>query len=130
MENKKVFKVTKSYARKVSLKGITSQYDNIECATYISAPVEWADEEDFNKKLNILTKKVQSETERDIAVATQSLIDLSRDDKNSALIGNGDNIEAVKFLSSQIDGFDDVSPEELVLELPPDLEEVDLDLGE
>lgn len=133
MSKKKIFKVTKNYSRKVSLKGITSQYDNVTCGTFIYAPIEWIDEKDFNSKMEVLAKKVKDETERDIASAIGSLMDMAKDENNSALVGNGDNLEYTKFLSTQIDGFDDISPDDDTMSLPEDIEEVEgigLDFGD
>jgi len=124
-KEEKLFRVTKSYTRKVSLKGISSQYDNITCGTFISTPIQWSDEEDLNKKLEMLTTKVQKETEKDIAVAIGNIMELASDSKNSALVGEGENIEYVKYLSSQIEGFDDIAPVQSALELPTDIEEIE-----
>lgn len=128
MSDKKIIKVTKSYTRKVNLKAVSSQYDNIECGTIMSANIEFKDQNELNEKCIKLAEKIRRETERDIANNIQNLMDLAKDDSNSALLGLGNKISSDKTQISSIDGFDDlISEQETIQSIPSELEEVDLE---
>ena len=125
-----VFKITKSYSRKVSLKAVSSQYDNIECGTYISAEFNFNDQKDLDKKMEALGEKVYLETERDISVVMNNLIEAAEDPKNSAVLGLGKQITVNKDLTSQIDGLDDLfnsNDDKTKIELPSEFGESDIE---
>ena len=108
-EKKRRFaKVAKSYSRKVSLKSISSQYDNIECGTFVSSVISFDGEEEFNKKAGIIAQKAFSETERDIAQAMIELAEAKKKDPKSASLGLGDNLSAKDFMESQIEGLEEL----------------------
>ena len=119
-------KVTKSYSRKVNLRGISSRYDCIELGSYLSAEIECVDEDDLNKKSEALALKVRKETEKDIFSAMKNLISLSKDSKNSVLLGIGNDVESSGAASSQIEGFDDLIKESENMSIPDGIKEVEM----
>lgn len=109
-ENKKRFyaKVTKTYSRKVGLRGITSQYDNIDRGTFVTAIVGFKDENEFKEKCRFLSRLVTQETEEDIAETLQMIKKMANDENNQALVGLGPNMEAKEMLETDIDGLADL----------------------
>lgn len=122
---KKKFRVTKSCARQVSLKGVTSQYDNIKCGNEIQSMIEVTDMEDLKRKLKNLTDLVQKETERDMYEEIKRVIEMTQDKKNSALVGIGSTLEMTETVKKQVQGWEEVKIEEV--EMPDELEEVDIE---
>ena len=124
-----IMRVSKNYSRKVSLKAISSRYDNIECGTFISATIECDDEQQFNDKTAILAEKVREETERDIDLAIRNLVEMAKDNSNSAVLGLGSEMSKASLLESEIDGFAEILNSQKKEEdnplLPPELKEVD-----
>lgn len=127
-ENKMIFKVTKSYSRKVSLKGITSQYDNIDCGTFVTAIMECENIEEFDDKCKTLFDKVRTETERDIATSLRSLMDTAKEPENSALVGMGDDISDDSYETIHIEGLDEIGTDQTNKEIVSldDFEEIDI----
>ena len=125
-------RVTKHYSRKVNLKAISSRYDNVELGTFVSATIECEDEKQFNEKTAILAEEVRLETERDIEMAIRNLIDMSKDNSHSAVLGLGAEVVEVSALASEIDGFAEILNDQKKIQsknsqksLPSDLEEVE-----
>lgn len=118
-------KVFKTYSRKVSLKGVSSRYDNIECSTFLSGMVEFNDEEDLNKQTGMLAEKVFKETERDIYNAIENLMEMSKDNKNEAVLGTGTNLGKTKVHeNTNTDNFDKIAGGS---GLPKELEEINME---
>jgi len=118
-------KVYKTYSRKVSLKGVSSRYDNIECSTFASNIIEAKDEEDFNKQTLLLAGKVFMETERDIYNAIENLINMSKNDKNEAVLGTGKKFGKTDIHNkTSVDGFEKMANES---DLPNELEEINME---
>lgn len=130
MAEKRVAKVSKTYSRKVSLKGLSSKYDNIECGTMITVPIEFEDAKELSIKLQNLQKAVMDETEKDISKTISNLFEMSKDVKNNAVLGIGidhNNSACGTGDLSTIEGLDELIAEEKDIELPLDMEEVDID---
>jgi len=108
MEEKKQFiKVTKTYSRKVSLRGITSQYDNVDRGTFVTAMIGFSNEKELNEKLKQLSKLAFNETELDIADTINSIKKMCQDESNQALVGLGPNLEPRK-LEEESDDLSDL----------------------
>lgn len=134
MSNKNIVKVTKYYERKVSLKPITSQYDNITSGTVVETYLSYDNQEDFDKKCEALSKKVVAQTEADIA---RELIDLAKKSKiteKKFFVGVGNDARIKEELIDEIEGFEKILEEEngidietLENKMKVDFEEVDID---
>lgn len=98
--------ISKNYSRKLSLKEIIGRYDNIECGTIVTLPVNVETEEDLNKALRIVGKKVLKDTERGLAEAIALLKEKTNDAANSALVGEGTAVSSTSRKSSVVDGMD------------------------
>jgi hypothetical protein len=92
----KRIKVTKCADRKVNLRGISSEYDNISRGTIISAEIEYLTEQELEKKMQELSDMASLATERDIRNELIMLQLLSDDVDNDCLIGMGPNLEYTK----------------------------------
>lgn len=103
--------IAKNYSRKLSLKEIIGRYDNIECGTIVTLSVNVESEEDLNKALRIVGKKVLKDTERELAEALALLKETKDDPSNSALVGEGTSISNSSRKSSSVDGMNDLLSE-------------------
>ncbi len=92
-DKKQAIRVTKFCSRQVSLKGVTSQYDNIRCGNTMTTIFEVSSQDEFKTKLGKLSTLVQDETERDIRAEMVRIFAMAKDPKNSALIGLGPNLD-------------------------------------
>jgi len=117
-------KVFKTYSRKVSLRGVTSRYDNVECSTFISGVISFDNEEDFNKKSLALAEKVFNDTERDVYNAICKLKEMSNQNKNSAALGLGADLSVHVGNGDAVAGFEDMSEH---VNLPEEMSEIDMD---
>lgn len=140
-KKQQAIRVTKFCSRQVSLKGVTSQYDNIRCGNTITTIFEVSSQEELNTKLSKMTSLVQNETERDVREEMIKIFAMAKDPKNSALVGLGPNIDAdidaLIARNSQVE--EDTQVEEVAEKKPSkkkikeeelsisDLEEVDLE---
>lgn len=77
--------ISKNYSRKVNLSGISSQYDNIEIATFISKEIDAT--EDIQLAIDSLHKIVYAATEKDIISAMEDLLEKSKNPDNSVFLG-------------------------------------------
>jgi len=128
IKEKRFAKVAKSYKRKVSLKGVTSQYDNVEVGTFISILVSFDDIPELMKKCDGLAAKVFESSERDMKVNIQNVIEMTKDPSNSALVGLGPNLEAEALLKDHISDIDELLSADDVVGPHIEIEEDDIGL--
>ena len=85
--------VAKSYKRKVQLSLIGENYDHIEFSTFVSKEIEYETDQDIFDVLKPLTDIVVNEVESDIEKTFVKIIDMLKDEDNSALVGISDRFE-------------------------------------
>ncbi len=126
--------ITKSYGRKISLRGVTSQYDNIEHGTFQTAEVEYETEEELQELRKELAVQLRKDVEEDIKNSIAGILAMKLDPKNSVLLGLGFQ-EKTKEISNETEkevSEDDVTDqlglkEDIEIPKEEELGEVDLD---
>lgn len=102
MAEKNIIRVTKSYTRKVSLKSLTSQYDNVECGTVMTALISFSDEKEFDNKMQVFDKLVIKTTENEMHSVIENVAQMTQDVENKALVGLGSSLQQKTFLEEQL----------------------------
>lgn len=105
-QNIRIKSVTKCAKRKVNLVGISSEYDNIEWGTFLTAEIAYENDEDLVKGMSELSSMARAQVEKDIRDNMIILKKMAEDDKNKCLLGMGDSIrfteeEAKSILSGE-----------------------------
>ena len=117
----KYAKITKWYERRVSLGGVSDKFDSIKSGGSVTAVISFEDQDEFDKKNDILGQKVLAEIERDLARAIGNIKDMVGDPSRRALAGIGRDFDYDEFLLDQVDGFDEIIAEtEGVVTIPED----------
>ena len=101
-----VAKLTASYNRKVNLRAVSSQYDNIAEGLYATCWITFEDKEDFDKKAAALSYLVRHATENEIGKSISNLLKMSKDEDNGALLGINEKIDREKFIEDELGDLD------------------------
>jgi len=107
-----IAKITSSYNRKVSLKAISSQYDNITQGTFITCYITFENQEEFDKKIATISKKARDLTEIEIGRSMINLMEMAKDPKNEVVLGLGLGIDHQKYLESELGDLSSLVSEE------------------
>lgn len=127
-----VAKISASYGRKVNLKSISTQFDNVDQSFFATCWITFKDPEEFKKKSEILSNAVRDITEHEIGKSVSKLMEMKKDSKNSALLGIGVNIEHEKFVLNEIGDLSELLGDgdgsiDAVIKNISDIEEVELE---
>ncbi len=125
-------KISASYGRKVNLKGISTQFDNVDESFYATCWITFKNPEEFKHKAGILSNAVREITENEIGKSISNLIEMKKDSKNDALLGIGTNIQHEKFIQSEIGDLSEFLREgdesiDAVIKQLSDIQEIDLE---
>jgi hypothetical protein len=126
---KGIARISAGYSRKVNLKSISTQFDNIDQSFHASCIISFESPEEFKRKSEILSNAVRDITEKEVGKTISKLFEMKEDTSNNALLGLGVNIEHKKFLDDEIGDISQFLMEEDINETIKsfaDLEEVDL----
>ena len=97
-----IAKISASYGRKVNLKSISSQFDNIDESFHATCWISFDNQEEFKNKAAILSNAVRDITEFEIGKTISKLMKMKEDNNNNALLGIGVNIEHQNFLKNEL----------------------------
>jgi len=92
----KVKSVTKSVKRKVNLKCVSSNYDNIEWGTFLTAEIAYENDDELIRGMEKLSKMARDAVDFDIRNNLIVLKVMAEDNDNQALLGNGSSLQFSK----------------------------------
>lgn len=110
--------VTKSAKRKVNLVGISSEYDNIEWGTFITADINYTDDKDFQEAVDKLSTMTRNAIERDIRNHIIVMKEMAKDKNNQIKLGLGNSLEYTEEEAANLMGDSSVADEPSVDAFP------------